>query len=71
MKVVTVVGALMPRDHVASSSAVIRQPIDTVWAVVRDLGGVPAWWPEMTSATRMETADGTERRVLTGVRVTR
>jgi len=43
-------GLALPRDHVAASSIALRQPPDTVWAVVRDLGGVNAWWSEVDEA---------------------
>jgi len=43
-------GLALPRDHVATSTIVLRQPPDTVWAVLRDLGDVSEWWPEVREA---------------------
>lgn len=57
---VAVIGALLPRDHTASRSAVIHQPPETVWAAIRDLGGVPGWWPEIKSAERLPDQGGRE-----------
>lgn len=58
--VVVAVGALLPRDHVAGSAIVLRQPADSVWRVVRDLGGVTAWWPEVVSSQRVADSAGRE-----------
>lgn len=55
-----VVGALLPRDHRATSTVTLRQPPDSVWKVVRDFGGVAAWWPEMKQAERLPDRDGHE-----------
>ena len=57
---VVVVGALLPREHVATSTVTIRQPPETVWAVVRDLGRVSAWWPAITRVERLPDKDGHE-----------
>jgi len=43
-------GLALPRDHAAASSIALRQPPDTVWAAVRDLGGVSSWWSEVDAA---------------------
>jgi len=54
------VGALIPRDHRVTSSITLGQPPDSVWQVVRDLGGITAWWPEMKEAVRLPDKDGHE-----------
>lgn len=56
--IVVLIGALLPREHVATSTVTIRQPPETVWAVVSDLGGVAAWWPELRRAERLPDKDG-------------
>jgi len=43
-------GALMPREHMASSSITLHQPPDSIWPVVRDLGATPEWWSDITSS---------------------
>lgn len=54
------VGALLPRDHVATSTVTIHQPPDSVWAVVRDLGATPRWWDETTSSVALDDPAGRE-----------
>jgi hypothetical protein len=57
---VFLVGALLPREHVAGSAVMIRQPRDTVWRTVRDLAAVPAWWREVASSQRSADSAGRE-----------
>ena len=58
--VVLVVGALLPRDHVATSAVTMRQPPEVVWPVIRDQGALPSWWPEITGSERLADRDGRE-----------
>lgn len=53
-------GMLLPREHRATSTVTLHQPPDSVWKVVRDLGGIPAWWPEITASERLPDRDGRE-----------
>jgi uncharacterized protein YndB with AHSA1/START domain len=55
-----VAGSVLPREHIATSTVTLRAPVDSVWAVVRDFRGMPAWWDELRSSERV-TAAGTER----------
>lgn len=57
---ITLIGAFVPREHRATSTVVLHQPVDSVWKVVRDLGGVPAWWPEIKESVRLPDKDGHE-----------
>jgi len=61
--IVLVIGALLPRDHVAGSSIVLSQPRDTVWRAVRDLAGTPGWWMELVTSQRATDASGQGREV--------
>jgi uncharacterized protein YndB with AHSA1/START domain len=54
------IGAFIPRDHRATSTVLLHQPPDSVWKVVRDLGGVTTWWPDMTQAERLPDRNGRE-----------
>jgi uncharacterized protein YndB with AHSA1/START domain len=54
------VGTLLPRDHVAGASIVVRQPPERVWAAVRDIGAVPQWWSELRSSERTAGPEGWE-----------
>lgn len=40
---VTLVGAMQPRDHVATMTATIPAPPDTVWAALTDVAAHPSW----------------------------
>ncbi|MGH7538470.1 MAG: SRPBCC family protein [Gemmatimonadales bacterium] len=55
------IGALVPRDHVAGASVTLRQPAESVWKVVRDLGGIPQWWGEVKQSERIPDGGGPER----------
>ena len=46
------IGALVPREHRATSTVTLHQPPDSVWHVVRDIGGTPSWWPEIKESVR-------------------
>jgi len=59
--VATVIGAMLPRSHVASSAITLSQPPDTVWAVIRDLGAVPSWWGDVKASERLPDEGGRER----------
>ncbi|MGH7671430.1 MAG: SRPBCC family protein [Gemmatimonadales bacterium] len=54
------IGAFIPREHRATSTVMLHQPPDSVWSVIRDLGGVTRWWPEVKSSERMPDAAGRE-----------
>lgn len=41
--VIAIVGAMLPRDHVASMSTTIAAPPDTVWAALTDVSAYPTW----------------------------
>jgi len=45
----TIIGLLMPRDHVASSSALIPAPPDDVYAAIADVGTHPKWRSDLSS----------------------
>lgn len=53
-------GLFLPKYHAASSAVELTAEPESVWAVVRDLGGLPAWWPEVKSSTRLPDKDGHE-----------
>jgi uncharacterized protein YndB with AHSA1/START domain len=54
------IGAFVSRDHRATSTVMLRQPTDSVWKVVRDLGTITTWWPAMEKAERLPDRDGHE-----------
>jgi uncharacterized membrane protein len=56
--VTTVIGALMPRDHVATSTITLKQPPDAVYALVRNIGGMKTWWRDLKVSTRITDVPG-------------
>lgn len=58
--VITLVGALLPRDHRATASIALDQPADSVWRVIRALGGYAEWWGEAEAVERLPDRDGRE-----------
>jgi uncharacterized protein YndB with AHSA1/START domain len=56
----TLIGLILPRTHQATSQVELRQPIDSVWAVIRALGETPAFWSELKSASRLADSEGKE-----------
>src|SRR5947207_21991 len=40
---VTIVGALLPRDHVASTTATIKAAPDSVWRAISDVAAAASW----------------------------
>jgi hypothetical protein len=59
--VLLIVGMLLPRAHRATS--VLNLPKTTpaeVWAVIRDLGRVPEFWPDVRTSERKPDRDGKE-----------
>lgn len=53
------VGALLPVEHTASVSAVVRGSPEEVWAVITDVEGLSAWRPDVDSVRPAE--EGTAR----------
>jgi uncharacterized protein YndB with AHSA1/START domain len=60
--VTAIVGALLPRDHRASSSLTLRQPPEAIWIVISDPAGVPGWWPDVTTSSQLPVAEGGRAR---------
>jgi uncharacterized protein YndB with AHSA1/START domain len=63
---VTLVGFLMPRNHVATSEITLRQPVDSVYAAVRDIGGLTRWWGDLKVSERVAGAAGERWRQESG-----
>jgi uncharacterized protein YndB with AHSA1/START domain len=40
---IAIIGAMLPRDHVASMTATIPAPPEKVWAALTDVGAYPSW----------------------------
>lgn len=57
---VTVIGLLLPRDHVASTKALISAPPESVWQALVDVADYPRWRPDVRSVEVLST-DGALR----------
>jgi len=49
------IGAFVARDQPRTSTISLRQSPDSVWKVVRDFGGAPAWFSAMEKSERLPT----------------
>jgi len=63
---VALVGALLPRGHVAARSAVYRQPPEEVFATIRGFAAYPEWRADATKVEILPSVDGKERFRETG-----
>lgn len=54
-------GVTLPREHRSASRVVIAAPPEAVYAVMRDLGTMATWWPEIERITPIVGNDGWER----------
>jgi polyketide cyclase/dehydrase/lipid transport protein len=55
---IAIIGALLPKGHVASRAAKFHQPPDAVWRAITGYEEFPKWRPGVTSVTRMPDANG-------------
>lgn len=53
-------GAMMPREHAATSTIVVPAEQDSVWAAIRDFERLPDWWEGLDSVRRVEIPDAPE-----------
>lgn len=58
---VAVVGALLPKGHVASRFAVYRRPPAEVFAAIRGFGSYPQWRKDVSKVEILPPVEGSER----------
>ena len=56
--IVLLIGAVLPRNHVASLEIVLRRNPDEIYAVVRDFAAGPAWRTDLQSVEILGEIDG-------------
>jgi uncharacterized protein YndB with AHSA1/START domain len=56
--VVVGVGALLPKEHTATSHATINAPPDSVWTALTDINEFPAWRDDVARVEVLPAADG-------------
>jgi hypothetical protein len=55
---VAIIGAMLPKGHVAIRAAKFRETPDVVWTAITGYEDFPKWRPGVTSVTRMPDANG-------------
>ena len=50
---VFLIGCLLPREHSASRSIVLKQSPGSVWETITVFERIPAWWPAVLSVERL------------------
>ncbi|HEU4387910.1 MAG TPA: SRPBCC family protein [Blastocatellia bacterium] len=56
--VVAVVGALLPKAHVATRSARFKQSPEVVWQTITDVDAFPSWRADVKNVERLPDRDG-------------
>jgi hypothetical protein len=54
----TLIGAMLPRNHVATRSATFRASPEQLFAAMRDFGALASWRPEIKSVELLPTSGG-------------
>jgi uncharacterized protein YndB with AHSA1/START domain len=57
---VTLVGLALPREHHVSSRISLKQPPESVYAVIREVAAIPTWWPAVKQVSRRDDPQGRE-----------
>lgn len=55
-----IVGASLPKGHLASRSATYRQPPEAIWSAITDFAGQAAWRTDVRSVERLADRSGHE-----------
>jgi len=53
---IAIIGALLPRDHVAAMTATIAAPPDKVWATLTDVAAYPQWRTDVQKVDVLSTS---------------
>ena len=56
--IVAVVGALLPKAHVATRKARFKQPPEVVWNAITDIESYPSWRADVKKVERLPNRDG-------------
>jgi hypothetical protein len=55
---ITLIGWLLPRDHVNTRMGRYQQPPEAIWAAIIDVDAMPSWRKELKSVTRLPDRNG-------------
>lgn len=58
--IMAIIGALLPKRHVASRTAKFSTDAETIWKTMTDFASVPSWWPEVKEMKRLPDRNGHE-----------
>ncbi len=58
LALVALVGALLPKEHVASRAARFRQPPESIWQAITDYEKFPSWRPGVKIVQRLPDRNG-------------
>jgi hypothetical protein len=56
--VIAVVGAMLPKGHVASRQAHFKRPATVVFGIISDFAAAPSWRPDVKSVEILPSRDG-------------
>jgi hypothetical protein len=56
--VIAIIGAMLPKGHVATRSAKFHQPPDAVWQAITTFQDYPKWRPGLQSVEQLSTSAG-------------
>lgn len=56
--IVVIVGALLPKGHVASRRVRLAAPPDRVFAIISDVGATASWRPDISRVDMLPAEDG-------------
>jgi uncharacterized protein YndB with AHSA1/START domain len=56
--IVTLIGAALPENHVATRTLTLPQAPEAVWQVITDYGQQPQWFSEISKAERLPDRNG-------------
>ena len=59
--VVLIIGALLPKEHVAAREIILRQSPPEVYATLREFAAAPKWRPDVERVEMLEEAGGRVR----------
>jgi len=64
--VIALIGVMLPRDHVASTTTLINAPPESVWEALANVADYPRWRPDVRSVDVLSTEGALRWREHTG-----
>jgi hypothetical protein len=56
--IIAIIGALLPKEHVATRAAKFRESPDAVWSAITTFQDYPKWRPGLQSVEQLSTSSG-------------